>query len=136
VPFSRNPLYAGLNSRPRVLCLGSLIHFDRTPRNRRSRTSSDPEGSSDKRCGLCRGLIPVCIMGRILQKRFEGGCTTNLFEVGMRPSTSSGEAKSEIKDCGALRLQIPDCGLRIADCGLRIADFRFKVSLCSVILKN
>lgn len=48
VPYARNPLYAGLNSRPRVLKLDIWDHFDRTPRNRRSRTSSGPEGSSDK----------------------------------------------------------------------------------------
>jgi len=31
----------------------------RSPRNRRSRTSSDPEGSSDKWRRLCRAPLPV-----------------------------------------------------------------------------
>ena len=37
----------------------SVSRFDRTPRNSRSRTSSDPEGSSDKGRGLCRGAFPI-----------------------------------------------------------------------------
>ena len=88
VPFARNPLYAGLNSRPRILKLENLGHFDRTLRNRRSRTSSGPEGSSDKWCGLCRSLIPICIMDQGRQYSFEGGCTTTLmqWEFGMRES--------------------------------------------------
>ena len=73
--------YAGLNSRPRTLCLATSKHLDWTPRNRRSRTSSDPEGSSDKWCGLCRGSISICIMGRGIQKRFDGGCATTLHEI-------------------------------------------------------
>ena len=60
VPFTRNPLNAGLNPRPRILYCRFLNHFDRTPRNRRSWTSSDPEGSSDKWRGPCRGSIPIC----------------------------------------------------------------------------
>ena len=78
--------YAGLNSRSRVLQMGPSSHFDWTPRNRRSWTSSDPEGSSDKWCGLCRGLISICIMWRGFLKRFDGGCATTQLnsELGMR----------------------------------------------------
>jgi len=65
--------YAGLNSRPRILYLEPLDHFDWTPRNRRSWTSSDPEGSSDKWCGLCPGLISICIMWRGFQKGSTAG---------------------------------------------------------------
>jgi len=48
VPFSRNPLHAGLNSLLRVLIWKPIGQSDRPPRNRRLRTSSGPEGSSDK----------------------------------------------------------------------------------------
>ena len=70
--------YAGLNSRPRILYLEPLDHFDWTPRNRRSRTSSGPEGSSDKWCGLCRGLISICIMWRGFLKGSTAGAQPSL----------------------------------------------------------
>ena len=72
--------YAGLNSRPRILYLEPLDHFDWTPRNRRSWTSSGPEGSSDKWCGLCRGLFSIGIMWWDFQKSFNGGCAT-IYEI-------------------------------------------------------
>ena len=73
VPFTRNPLNAGLNPRPRILYCRFLNHFDRTPRNRRSWTSSDPEGSSDKWRGPCRGSIPVWTVFLGLQKDSTAG---------------------------------------------------------------
>ena len=81
VPSTRNPLNAGLNSLPRVQFQQPGIHPDRPPRNRRSRTSSGPEGSSDKRCGLCRGSIPVTWMMPDWRTGFDGGCTTDLFRL-------------------------------------------------------
>ena len=52
VPYTRNPLYAGPNSLLRVM----PQHFSfagRPPRNRRSRTSSGPEGSSAISDAVC-----------------------------------------------------------------------------------
>jgi len=84
VPSTRNPLYAGPNSLPRIMP-EAVNRADRSPRNRRSRTSSGPEGSSDKWCGLCRGTIPV--MPRLYcEGSFDGGCTTILrFYVASAP---------------------------------------------------
>lgn len=62
---------------------GNQNHFGRPPRNRRSRTSSGPEGSSDKWCRLCRGLIPVIAMIADFLKGFNRGCTTIFFECGI-----------------------------------------------------
>jgi hypothetical protein len=47
VPYTRNPLYAGLNSLSRAVPK-AIESAGRSPRNGRSRTSSGPEGSSDK----------------------------------------------------------------------------------------
>ncbi len=60
----------------RVLGRKILNHFDRPPRNRRSRTSSGPEGSSDKWCGLCRGSIPVMWLVYDSGNGLNRGCTT------------------------------------------------------------
>jgi len=56
-------------------------HPDRTPRNRRSRTSSGPEGSSDKRCGLCRGSIPVNFLAYIFLKKIRQGVRNHFKNV-------------------------------------------------------
>ena len=40
----------------------------RPPRNRRPWISSGPEGSSDKWCGLCRGLTPVNLMAYVFRQ--------------------------------------------------------------------
>jgi len=69
VPYSRNPLHAGLNSHRRDSPARSVGRFDRTLRNSRSRTSSGPEGSSDKGCRPCRGSTPIiCAVDRSSQE--------------------------------------------------------------------
>jgi len=95
--------YAGLNSRPRILYLEPLNHFDWTPRNRRSWTSSGPEGSSDKWCGLCRGLISICIMWRgFLKGSTAGAQPLPIWDFWFR-----------IADFGFFRFGIWDGGWRI-----------------------
>ncbi len=61
-------------------------HYDRPPCNRRSWISSGPEGSSDKWCGLCRGLFPIFIMAACFRKKFDSGCTTISFFQAFNPS--------------------------------------------------
>ena len=68
VPFSRNPLHAGLNSLKRVSFWKRERHHDRPPRNRSPRTSSGPEGSSDKWRYLCRGKIPIIWMTSVFRR--------------------------------------------------------------------
>jgi len=63
VPFSRKPLYAGLNPPSRII-FRKPDPADRSLRNRHSWTSSGPEGSSDKWWRLCRGSIPVMLRVR------------------------------------------------------------------------
>ena len=62
VPYSRNPLKRGCIPSAGSKIWKAVAHFDRAPRNKRSRTSSGPEGSSDKWRSLCRGPIPVISM--------------------------------------------------------------------------
>ena len=62
VPCSRNPLMRGWIPSRGSYTWKNATHFDWAPRNKRSRTSSGPGGSSDKWHSLCRGPIPVISM--------------------------------------------------------------------------
>ena len=73
VPFSRNPLKRGWIPSWGSYKWEAAMHFDRAPRNKRSRTSSGPGGSSDKWRSLCRGPTPVMSMPCYFYKDSTGG---------------------------------------------------------------
>jgi len=56
--FTDPPFAFKTNAPSRGFGTCGLDSSGRAPRNRRSRTSSGPEGSSDKWFRLCRGLFP------------------------------------------------------------------------------
>lgn len=74
VPCTRNPLYAGPNPLPRV-ANGVMVRSGRSPRSRNTRTSSGPEGSSDK-YGFCVAECLGCIAEPMLAVHSKEGAQT------------------------------------------------------------